>query len=62
MAFLPSCGEPLAVLDNTLRYVSKMTWRGPMTVYVLDDSAATTYVASPITMASGRLCVHIQEK
>ncbi len=37
--FLPSCGEPLAVLDNTLRYVSAMSWRGPMAVYVLDDSA-----------------------
>ena len=37
--FLPSCGEPLAVLDNTLRYVSTMKWTGPKTVYVLDDSA-----------------------
>ena len=37
--FLPSCGEPLAVLDNTFRYVSALTWRGPRTVYVLDDSA-----------------------
>jgi cellulose synthase (UDP-forming) len=37
--FLPSCGEPLAMVDNTLRYVSMMTWGGPKTVYVLDDSA-----------------------
>ena len=37
--FLPSCGEPLAVLDNTFRYVSTLTWSGPKTVYVLDDSA-----------------------
>ena len=37
--FLPSCGEPLAVLDNTFRYVSRMAWSGPKTVYVLDDSA-----------------------
>ena len=37
--FLPSCGEPLAVLNNTFRYVSKMNWRGLKTVYVLDDSA-----------------------
>jgi cellulose synthase (UDP-forming) len=37
--FLPSCGEPLAVLDNTFRYVSAMTWPGPKNVYVLDDSA-----------------------
>jgi cellulose synthase (UDP-forming) len=37
--FLPSCGEPLAVLNNTFSYVSKITWRGVKTVYVLDDSA-----------------------
>jgi cellulose synthase (UDP-forming) len=37
--FLPSCGEPLAVLNNTFRYVSKINWDGPKTVYVLDDSA-----------------------
>jgi cellulose synthase (UDP-forming) len=37
--FLPSCGEPLAVLDNTYRYVSELRWAGPKTVYVLDDSA-----------------------
>ncbi len=37
--FLPSCGEPIAVLKNTFRYVSKMNWGGIKTVYVLDDSA-----------------------
>jgi cellulose synthase (UDP-forming) len=37
--FLPSAGEPLAVLDNTFRYVSGMTWGGLKTVYALDDSA-----------------------
>jgi len=37
--FLPSCGEPLGVLNNTFHYVSRMTWRGVKTVYVLDDSA-----------------------
>jgi cellulose synthase (UDP-forming) len=36
--FLPSCGEPLAVLDNTFKFVSKITWTGLKTVYVLDDS------------------------
>jgi cellulose synthase (UDP-forming) len=37
--FLPSCGESLAGLNNTFRYVSEMKWRGTKTVYVLDDSA-----------------------
>ena len=37
--FLPSCGEPLAVLNNTLRYASQLNWGGQKTVYVLDDSA-----------------------
>ncbi len=36
--FLPSCGEPLPVLDNTFRYVSRMDWGGRKTVYALDDS------------------------
>jgi cellulose synthase (UDP-forming) len=38
--FLPSCGEPLAVLNNTFHYVSKLLWSGFKTVYVLDDSAS----------------------
>jgi cellulose synthase (UDP-forming) len=37
--FLPSCGEPLPVLSNTFEYVSRMSWGGPKTIYVLDDSA-----------------------
>src|SRR5580658_4413624 len=37
--FLPSCGEPLAVLDNTYKHVSEMSWCGLKTIYVLDDSA-----------------------
>jgi cellulose synthase (UDP-forming) len=37
--FLPSCGESLALLNNTLGYVSKLEWRGTKVVYVLDDSA-----------------------
>jgi cellulose synthase (UDP-forming) len=37
--FLPSCGEPLALLDNTFAYVSRMNWGGLKTIYVLDDSA-----------------------
>ena len=37
--FLPNCGEPLPVLDNTFGHVSRMTWGGIKSVYVLDDSA-----------------------
>jgi cellulose synthase (UDP-forming) len=37
--FLPSCGEPLDLLDNTFRCVAEMRWHGGKTVYVLDDSA-----------------------
>jgi len=40
--FLPSCGEPLAMLNNTFKYVSAMSWGGPKTVYALDDSARET--------------------
>lgn len=37
--FLPSCGEPIELLDNTFRCVSAMRWHAAKTVYVLDDSA-----------------------
>jgi cellulose synthase (UDP-forming) len=37
--FLPSCGESLALLDNTFHYVSLLRWSGTKIVYVLDDSA-----------------------
>ena len=37
--FLPSCGESLALLDNTFRHVSQLTWNGTTAVYALDDSA-----------------------
>ena len=38
--FLPSCGEPLEVLNNTFYHVSRIAWRGVKTVYVLDDAAS----------------------
>jgi cellulose synthase (UDP-forming) len=37
--FLPSCGESLALLENTFRHVYGVAWNGTKTVYVLDDSA-----------------------
>lgn len=35
--FLPVCGEPLAVLRNTWEYVARLSWDGPIRIYVLDD-------------------------
>ena len=37
--FLPSAGEDLDVIANTLAYVARLHWDGPLRVYVLDDSA-----------------------
>lgn len=37
--FLPSCGEPMEVLQNTYKWVHKLGWDGRLTIYVLDDSA-----------------------
>lgn len=37
--FLPTAGEPLDVLANTYRYVSRLHWSGELTVWVLDDGA-----------------------
>ncbi|HEY0220876.1 MAG TPA: glycosyltransferase family 2 protein [Candidatus Paceibacterota bacterium] len=36
--YLPCCGEPLHVLDNTFHYVSRVKWKGVFNVYVLDDA------------------------
>jgi cellulose synthase (UDP-forming) len=40
--FLPVCGEPVEVLENTWRNVAKLieNYPGPATAYVLDDAAA----------------------
>lgn len=36
--FLPSAGEDLEVLANTYRHVARLSWDGPLSVLVLDDS------------------------
>lgn len=36
--YLPSAGEPLAVLENTYQAVEQIAWTRPIDVYVLDDS------------------------
>lgn len=36
--YLPSCGEPLAVLKNTYFYAQGIEWNGELNFYVLDDS------------------------
>lgn len=36
--YLPTCGEPLAVLANAYRAVHRMRWPGELTVWVLDDA------------------------
>ncbi len=40
--FLPVCGEPIEILRNTWRHVARLRqrYRGPLTVWVLDDSAS----------------------
>ncbi|MFC8724972.1 glycosyltransferase family 2 protein [Streptomyces bacillaris] len=35
--YLPTCGEPLPVLDNAYRAVAALDWPGALTVWVLDD-------------------------
>lgn len=36
--FLPTAGEPLAILANTYAWVAKLRWPTTLTVYVLDDA------------------------
>lgn len=35
--FLPTAGEPLAILQNTYRYVARLEYPGRVIVYVMDD-------------------------
>lgn len=37
--YLPSCGEPITVLNNTYHYIKRLIWFGVVQVYVLDDDA-----------------------
>lgn len=35
--FLPTAGEPIAILENTYHWVAQLRWPTTLTVYVLDD-------------------------
>lgn len=35
--FLPTAGEPIAILENTYHWVAQLHWPTTLTVYVLDD-------------------------
>ncbi|MEV6976239.1 glycosyltransferase family 2 protein [Kitasatospora sp. NPDC093806] len=37
--YLPTCGEPLDILENAYRAVAAVDWPGALTVWVLDDAA-----------------------
>ena len=39
--FVPVCGEPLEIVAKTLAAVKAIEWRGPLRVYVLDDSPSS---------------------
>jgi cellulose synthase (UDP-forming) len=36
--FVPTAGEDLGLLDNTMLHMTRLTWPGAIRVYVLDDS------------------------
>jgi cellulose synthase (UDP-forming) len=36
--YLPTAGEDVDLVENTMKYISKLKWNGKLTVYVLDDS------------------------
>lgn len=37
--YLPCCNEPIEVIENTYKYVSKLHYYGDLKVYVLDDGS-----------------------
>ncbi|MFE9259118.1 glycosyltransferase family 2 protein [Streptomyces sp. NPDC006879] len=43
--YLPTCGEPLAVLDNAYRAVAALDWPNALNVWVLDDADRTDVAA-----------------
>ena len=43
--YLPTCGEPLDVLENAYRAVAAVDWPGALTVWVLDDADRTEVAA-----------------
>jgi cellulose synthase (UDP-forming) len=36
--FVPTAGEDLDLLDNTMRHVTSLDWPGELSIYILDDS------------------------
>ncbi|MFE7575745.1 glycosyltransferase family 2 protein [Streptomyces sp. NPDC057521] len=47
--YLPTCGEPLAVLDNAYRAVAALDWPDALTVWVLDDADSPEVAALAAT-------------
>lgn len=56
--FLPTAGEEPELLENTMGYLTKLEWLGPLQIYILDDSGQSavhaladrygmTYLARP---------------
>ncbi|WP_436529202.1 glycosyltransferase [Actinoplanes sp. HUAS TT8] len=43
--FLPTAGEPVAMLENTYRHVARLRWPGILTVFVLDDAGRAEVAA-----------------
>ncbi|MFC4068654.1 glycosyltransferase [Actinoplanes subglobosus] len=43
--FLPTAGEPAAMLENTYRHVARLRWPGILTVFVLDDAGRAEVAA-----------------
>ncbi len=42
---LPTCGEPLDLLENTYAHVARLSYPGALTVYVLDDAGRAEVAA-----------------
>ena len=35
--FIPVCGEELAIIENTIRHVTRIKWSGRLRIYIMDD-------------------------
>lgn len=40
--FLPTAGENIDLLENSMEYLSKLEWPGPLQIYILDDASQSS--------------------
>lgn len=53
---ITTCGEPLHVVERTVRAATQIAWRGPLKVYVLDDTGSAEVEALSTGLGASYRC------